>query len=532
MTATSVMAKTERRGYSIGGVITLGLVGGIISAEPIISNVAIVGADHDLGMSASAQTLAVSLATLVLAATIIAVASWSDRIGRRKGLLTGLALVFAGDVLTGLSASTGMFLGARVITGLGSALLLATSFSMLKSVVSNPAKLGVALGLWVASFYVSPTVFSGFGGALNNIDWRYAFFVVPVGAVILALMAWKFLPETREPGKDRIDFLGLSVLGLGMILALLGLSKASDSFSAPTTWIPILIGLGLIVCYYFIEKKISNPSFPVSILKNPIFVGAMIAGVMWNLTEAAFLFQTALFWQYVYDFQPFQVVVAQAPLTVGGIIGAFVVGGILSKGAKPRTVILVGCIFMFIAFIGISFSGVDTPYWAIGPFVFLAGVGVVTVATPQAGLFVAHAPKKFLGTVTASRAASGQLGYAIGLAGGAALMSLFTKQNFTEALEEAHIPSDEWGSFLTQADGLLFKGQAPTGSLQEKILAEAAEQYASGFSSVMLVMAGIILVAGVAVTILLRMTQTQETLGEMEEEEEALDASAGDADPA
>ncbi len=208
-----------------------------------------------------------------------------------------------------------MFLGARVITGLGSALLLATAFSMLKSVVSDPAKLGAVLGLWIAFFYVSASVIAGFGGALNNIDWRYAFFVVPVGAVILALMAWKFLPETREPSKNRIDFLGLSVLGLGMILALLGLSKASDSFSAPTTWIPILIGLGLIVCYYFIEKKISNPSFPVSILKNPVFVGAMIAGVMWNLTEAAFLFQTALFWQYVYDFQPFQVLLAQVPVS-------------------------------------------------------------------------------------------------------------------------------------------------------------------------------------------------------------------------
>ncbi len=88
------MAKVERRGYSIVGVITLGMVGGVISAEPAISNVAIVGASRDLGMSASAQALAASLATLVLAATIIAVASWSDRIGRRKGLWTGLALVF------------------------------------------------------------------------------------------------------------------------------------------------------------------------------------------------------------------------------------------------------------------------------------------------------------------------------------------------------------------------------------------------------------------------------------------------------
>ncbi len=108
-------------------------------------------------------------------------------------------------------------------------------------------------------------------------------------------------------------------------------------------------------------------------------------------------------------------------------------------------------------------------------------------------------------------------------------MSLFTKHSFTKAVEEADIPAGEWGSFLTQADGLLFKGQAPTSSLQEKILAGAAESYAAGFSSVMLVMAGIILVAGVVVTILLRMGQTQETLGEMEEEEEALDAAAGDA---
>ncbi len=532
MTVTTVIAATESRGYSRVGVIILGLVAGVISAEPTISNVAIVEASSDLGMSASAQALAASLATLVLAATILAAASWSDRIGRRKGLWTGLALVFAGDVLTGLSTSTGMFLGARVITGIGSALLLATAFSMLKSVVSNPAKLGVALGLWVAFMYVSVSVISGFGGGLNNIGWRYAFFVVPVAAVILALMAWKFLPETREPGKGRIDFLGLSVLGLGMILALLGLSKASDSFSAPTTWVPILIGLGLIVCYYFIEKKISNPSFPVSILKNPVFVGAMIAGVMWNLTEAAFLFQTALFWQYVYDFPPFLVLAAQAPLTIGALIAAFVVGGILSKGAKPRTVILVGCTFMFIAFIGISFSGVDTPYWAIGPFVFLAGVGVVVVATPQAGLFIAHAPKKFLGSVTASRSASGQLGYAFGLAGGAALMSLFTKQSFTKAVEEADIPSGQWGSFLTQANELLYRGQTPTSDLQEKILAVSVESYAAGFRSVMLVMAGIILVAGAAVIILLRMGQTQETLGEMEEEEEALDALADDSAPA
>ncbi len=504
--ATSTRTKTPKL-----GLIVVGTAGGFAAGEAIISNTAIVAVSKDLGMSVFAQTLATSTFTLMLAATIMAFGSVSDRFGRRRGFYLGFTFIIIGDLLAASAQAPWWFILGRAVSGIGAGGCLATGFSLVKTITPDPKRLGWAVGLYMSCTFIGATMLSGIGGVANNINWRLAFLAPPLLAAVLLLLAFRSVPEAFGEHRRKFDVVGLAVLALAMVTGLFGLSQATTKLYAISTWALIVVSVIAFVSFYFIEKAKEHPAFPVSLLKNRIFLAALVGGMLWNGAESTTLLQSSYLFQYIYTLPPFTTVLAQAPLTVTAIVAAIIVGRQLTKGRSPRSIMMFGAACLALGFFIFSFAGLDSSYWLFGPAFAIVGVGMVCIATPQAEMFVQQAPPKFLGPVAASRAASGQLGYAIGLAASTAILSFFLSADFNRALERAHVPPASRQHIISSAESMLFKDDLATTSDAKQILAGARAEYVAAYGSVMFVGVGIIIVLALVIFVLLRNTRRSST---------------------
>src|SRR5664279_68423 len=171
----------------------LGLFAGIQAADPIISTNALVKASRALDMSAGVETLAASISTLALAATVMSTGLLADRLGRRRVLAGALLVAIAGDVLVALAPSASVFLIGRAVSGVGLGAVFAAGFAYLR-VVTTPATLARGIGIFSAVGSVTMIILSFLGGILATGDWRVAFLLVPVIAALALPATLRILP--------------------------------------------------------------------------------------------------------------------------------------------------------------------------------------------------------------------------------------------------------------------------------------------------------------------------------------------------
>ncbi|NQU38245.1 MAG: MFS transporter [Actinobacteria bacterium] len=455
----------SKREFGFFAVVVIAILAATQSVDPGVMNIALASVSEDLGIQGFGLSMTASVGTLTLAATVIAVGAFADRIGVRKVIMIGLVFEIVGNLIVAFTPDFTILLVGRVIAGLGMGALFAGAFSMVPEIAG---KKGVAkvIGQWTGMLYVLLIIFSVIGSVLIGINWRLGFVLVPVICLIMLFVVPAALPETARRGAKEFDTLGLCTLGLGMVLVLLGVSFAAVSLTSPLFWGTILVGLILLGLWAVIEGKSRKASFPIGLFKSPVFVAAVLAGILWNFGESAMQLQSANFWQKVVDVPAGVVGISQMPFLIAAVIAGFLGGALLAKGRSPVIVMSLGFLMMILGMLSVSFTSVETTVVSFMPALILVGGGMVLVAVVQAREYVAEAPAKYLSAVVSSRTSVGQLGYSLGVALTSTIITIG----------------------ITKDDGSVSKDPAA---------------YAEAFNTAMLVTAGILLVGGIVAGILL-----------------------------
>src|SRR6201996_1620096 len=160
---------------------------------------------------------------LMLASLILIGGSLGDKLGRKKIFMVGIALVICGSPASGISPGVTYLIIFRVIQGLGGALMIPGSLSLISSSI-NPKERGKAIGTWSAFTTVVTMGGPALGGAFGDAGlWRYIFFInVPLGIVALFIL-WRLVKESRDEDSDHhIDYWGASTIALGLVLLTFG----------------------------------------------------------------------------------------------------------------------------------------------------------------------------------------------------------------------------------------------------------------------------------------------------------------------
>src|SRR5438132_12088634 len=236
--------------------------------DNLVVNVALPTIQHQLGAGVSGLQWIIDAYTLTFASFMLTGGALGDLYGRKRFFAAGLGVFTLGSLMCGLSASTGQLIGFRALQGLGAAMLLPGSLSIITSTFRGPER-GAAIGIWAAMSGLAIAIGPVVGGLLvEHVSWQSIFFInVPIGIIGLT-MTYFIVSESKDPNTSRrIDPPGLVTGTAGLFFLVYALIEGNArGWTDPL----ILAGFGLsavlLAIFFFVESHRASPILPLSSL--------------------------------------------------------------------------------------------------------------------------------------------------------------------------------------------------------------------------------------------------------------------------
>ena len=308
-----------------------------------VINVALPAIKHALGFSEGGLQWVVNAYTVTFAGFLLLGGRAADLLGRRSVFVWGLVLFSLASLGGGLADSRTLLIVARLVQGLGGAVIAPASLSILTSTFTEPKERHRAIGLWGAMGGAGGAAGVLLGGIIVDVmSWRWILFInLPIG-LLAAIASQRLLFEGRNEGATRnFDLLGaLSATG-GLSLLVYGIVRTNTSgWGDTTTLLTIIIGLALLALFVLIEGKLAKaPLMPLRLFKSRQLSAAnVVIGTVGASTFAMWFF-LSLYLQDVEHYSPLKTGVAFLPMTVMLVIFSTIVSRITARVGARRLLI-------------------------------------------------------------------------------------------------------------------------------------------------------------------------------------------------
>jgi len=397
------------------GVLCLSMT--IIVMDNTILNVAIPSLINDLDATNSQVQWIIDSYTIVFAGLLLTTGSISDRFGRKGALQVGIVLFMLGSALSALASSATYLIVTRAFMGIGGALIMPSTLSLLTNTFRDPKERGRAIAIWAGFSGVGVALGPVIGGLLlEHFSWASVFWVnVPLGAV--ALLAGIFLlPTSKESKSDRLDPIGsiLSMLGLGALLYGI-IEVPAKGWSNHEVQAGFIVGVLAVISFVAWELRTDHPMLDMRFFKNPRFTAANMAVTLTFFAMFGSLFLMAQYWQFVHGYTALQAGIRLIPYAAGMMIVAPMSARVVERIGSKR-VMTIGLCTVTLALLLMSLLRRDTPYAiAILPFILMsAGVGFTM--PPATESIMGSLPRDKAGVGSAVNDTTRQMGGAVGVA--------------------------------------------------------------------------------------------------------------------
>lgn len=343
-----------------------------------IVNVALPTIGLDLDFSESDLQWVVTAYGLTFGGLLLLGGRAADLLGRRRMFVLGMAFFTAASLACALAEDSLFLIIFRAVQGAGAAVVLPAGLSIVLSLFPEGAERNKALGVWGALAAAGATVGLLAGGALTRYgSWEYIFLLnIPIGLAAIAL-AYRVVPESRrEASTRRYDILGAGAVTAGLLMLVYAISTAPEEGWGTARTISLLAVAGLLmVAFFVIEARVTEPLLPLSMLADRSVGGANVVGFALGGSFYAFLFIGTLYMQQVLGFTALQTGLAWLATSLMSIALAGLSQFLTTKiGAGPVMAIGMAMIAGGIAWT--TRVPVDGQFWhhLAGPFI-LTGAG-------------------------------------------------------------------------------------------------------------------------------------------------------------
>src|SRR5215469_12008308 len=354
--------------------------------------------------------------TLTFAVLLLTGASLGERYGRRRMFVAGLALFTAGSAAAALAPGVGWLIGARAVQGVGAAILIPLTLTLLSAAVS-PERRGVALGAWGAVSGLAIAIGPLVGGAVvEGASWQWIFWLnVPIGVVLLPI-AWSRLTESRGPA-TRLDLPGLVLASLGLLGIVFGVVRGNDhGWTSLTVLPPMLAGAALIAAFVAWELRGPEPMLPLQLFRSRGFTMTNTASLLMFFGMFGSIFLLAQFLQVVQHYSPLEAGLRTLPWTAMPVV-VTPIAGALSDRIGGRPLLVTGLVLQAI---GLGWLAIVTSptvaYATLVPAFVVSGIGMSLFFAPVANVVLGSVRRDQEGIASGANNAIRELGGVFGIA--------------------------------------------------------------------------------------------------------------------
>jgi EmrB/QacA subfamily drug resistance transporter len=414
------MAESRRNPWVVLVVLVTGFF--MIMLDTTIVNVAIPAMSAGLKISLDGILWVLNAYILVYAVLLITAGRLGDLYGRRNLFAAGLAIFTIASALCGLSQNENQLIAARVLQGVGGALLVPQTLAILTSLFP-PERRGAAFGIWAGVAGLATLAGPTIGGAIvTYVDWRWIFFVnVPIG--IAALVATFIIVPDLRPGRHHgWDVVGIFLATSGLFGMVFGLIEGErfnwGEIGSYVVTIPEVIGLGVVLLILFViwERFQAEPLVPLSLFEERNFavanwIGASIAFGMMSL-----FLPIVIYLQSVLGFSALTAGLTLAPMSLTSMLVAPFAGRMADR-VGGKYILMTGVFVFAIGFGTLTIvAGPDSTWLTFLVPAIVAGAGMGMTFAPMTTVAMRNIEPRMAGTASAVLNTTRQVGQAVGSA--------------------------------------------------------------------------------------------------------------------
>ncbi|MFF8609430.1 MFS transporter [Streptomyces sp. NPDC015346] len=390
----------------------------LVALDATVLHVAVPSLTEDLRPSSTALLWIVDAYPLICASLLILFGTLGDRVGRRRVLLLGYALFGVASAVAALATVPEVLIGARALLGVGGAMIMPATLSILRAVFPDRRERATAIGIWTAVAAVGAATGPVLGGFLVEHYWWGSVFLIniPLMAMILPLGRW-LLPESKGGGDGPWDVLGALMAAAGVLGVVLGVKRigAGENILAPQTAIPLLLGAALLIVFVRRQRRRAQPLIDMRLFSRPAFTTSVGCIVLAMLALVGLELIAVQYLQLVLGLTPLETGLRLLPLTFAAM-AAGATGSYTLRRIGPRRMVGWGFVLTAAAVLLLVFMGQhDRPLLLTVGFVLL-GFGLQTTLFAAYESMLSEAPPESAGGAAAIGETSYQLGAGMGIA--------------------------------------------------------------------------------------------------------------------
>ncbi len=411
--ALSIFSEARRKWWTLGAV-SVGLF--MIMLDNTVVNVALPSIQRDLETGLSELQWIVTGYALSFAALMLIGGKLADAYGRRRLFVAGIVVFTAASLWCGLATSGDMLIAARVVQGIGAALMNPATLSIIAATFP-PRERGMAIGIWAGVSALALAIGPLVGGLLTqHLSWHWIFFVnVPVGVVGI-VASYLLITESKDDTHESLDLPGLVTSALGLFALTYGLIEANTyGWSSARIVGAFVIAVVSLLAFVVLERRQRAPMLDLTLFRSGTYTGANVAMLLVALAMFGVFFFVSLYMQNVLGYSAVQAGAAFLPMTVLIILVAPIAGK-ASDRFGSRGLMTTGMVLLGVQLLYLSQLGPGAGFWNLLPGFVVGGLGMALTMTPTAAAATRAVPVGKSGVGSAVLNAMRQVGGSVGIA--------------------------------------------------------------------------------------------------------------------